>query len=218
MSSPIVQGPLSTATIGTGNPKSITCSATPAGNTLLCLLYAQNATALTGSAVTDSASNTWTKIATLTTGRYMELWRCRGAASITSVAPSQTNGNAYGATFLDIGPTTADDDIEVLGSATAGTTAGPCNATATAAADVGVSFVHWNGNITSEISTSSPWTAAPTGSDVDGNTAWINPPTSGSATGPTWTESGGTSAGWGTITAFFKTAQSAFIATGLILN
>jgi hypothetical protein len=152
-------------------------SGTGAGDLLVAVVKVRHTTAplATVSGVTDSASNTWSKAAGVTSGTQadMEVWYASSAASVTGVTVAVAAASAIAFTVLDITgalATPLDKTATLAGTSTAPST-GTTAATAQGS-EIAIAGIGWNG------------TATPSGQTTGYTTTAIQSSTAtGSATG-----------------------------------
>jgi hypothetical protein len=194
----------------TGSTKTVPASV--AGTTLFLVMTNQAAASMGTTAIVDSALNVWTKLANTTagTGRYVELWVARNAASITSVTTSNTTSSTAGYSYFEPGGCllgSAADDGHALNQAN--TTFGPssCSLTPATANDFIIAGIHWN-TFTTSVITQSTAGYSTTGltPEVNGNFATASA-LPASATSVAWSATGGTGQGYGAWALALKVAS-----------
>jgi hypothetical protein len=201
----------SAGTVSATTPVTVTRT-TAAGNLLVALCSRTSATDVF-TTITDTAGNTWTPAVVAPTsgsvGRRVEIWYCANAASITTLSAA-FSGAAPGAVTLHefSGAATASVVDAAFGKVQAATT-GPTAAqvTPTQTDDLVIGFIRANAGVAQTYTLDAgSYTAITVPIAEHHGIAYQIGPTSGAATGPTWTL--GTSTGSGSATVAFKVAAT----------
>lgn len=193
----------------------VTLSSTGANAALVAFLTTSAAATDPGTTtVTDNKGNTWVKQTpvTRTSGRYTETFVCTGATGgVTTVTCAGTNSVVCAWDVLEVSGiavsgTPIDGYLSTMGAST--TTPAATQVTPTTSTDFILGMIHWNGNTTAEIPTPSGYTSVSSAPTPSTKIVYISNPTSGVAIGPAFTESGGSSQGYGACTLALKTLSA----------
>lgn len=205
---------VATATASSTSPKVLTYNGLVGKTYVLCLGRYNAADSF--SAVTDDGGNTWTRVdyapKSGTTGRRIEIWKCKPTAPFTSVSATMAGGTSFGTAALveltgGSGVVNASNAIERAASLTPAAV----TLTPTKPRTMVISIIQANSNLTSAIHESTGWTALSSAAEGPKVVYKYNPP-AGTALGVSWTLD--TSTGSGHAIAAFEEESVWFLWDG----